>query len=218
IEELLRERRQIARVKLLGLRRLDLRERGDDLIRARLEPRVAGRGVHQRERRQVVAGRVSAELDVRRLPASQRLRGRRQARVHAERVEQPIRIEAEEVLLIQLIGLLERTIEQADVRERERARRQRRLLGNGHQRHERGQQRNQDSHIEKSYYMACRLYGDKKNRLDARPFQCDRAASQGGSMAVVRRRFVLGLLIVAVTLAASTARAQVQTGSITGTV
>jgi hypothetical protein len=111
IEELFGERRQVAGVKPRRLRTLNLAELGHHQIATRLESRVTSRRIHQRKRREVVADGVAAQFDVGRLPSAERLRRRRQAGVDAEVVEQPIGIEAEQVLLIERHRLLERTVD-----------------------------------------------------------------------------------------------------------
>ena len=116
IEQLFRERGEISRVRCsCGKRVLHLGKLRDENVGARLEALVAGVGVHQRERRQVVACAVPAELDVRRFPSAERLCRRRQSGVQPKRVQQAIRIEREEKLLVAQHRVAERSVEQPDL-------------------------------------------------------------------------------------------------------
>ena len=60
-----------------------------------LKPPVAAGGVAQGTSRQVMPHEMPAQLDLRGLPTAQRLCGRRQAGVQAERVQQAVGIEAQ---------------------------------------------------------------------------------------------------------------------------
>ena len=130
IDELFGEGGKVADAcALLGQRLLDLGQLRHDRVGPGLEPRVAGAGIHQRQRRQVMADAVSAQLDVRRLPAAQRLRRRGQAGVDAEVVQQPIGIERQEVSLIAGHRIFERAVEQPHGFRREGLRRGLDLVG-----------------------------------------------------------------------------------------
>src|ERR1035437_2876440 len=104
---------------------LALRQFADDVIRALLEHGVAGAGIHQRQRREIMAETVAAQLAFRLLPAAERLRARRQADVHPEGVQQPVGIETQQISLIPQHRIAERPVEQAHVRQGKRLRRPR---------------------------------------------------------------------------------------------
>ena len=53
---------------------------------------------------------------------------RGQARVEAERVQQPVHVERQQILLVQVLRVLERPVEQAHVAQRKRLRLQRDLV------------------------------------------------------------------------------------------
>src|SRR5206468_12117916 len=127
--KLLRKRREVTWMEPLCLSVLDPSELGDHRIGALLEARFASRRVHQRERRQVVADRVAAKLNVRRFPAAQRFCGRRKTGVHTEIVKEPVGIQAEEELLVEEHCLFEWSVEQPDLLKRKWRRRERRPVG-----------------------------------------------------------------------------------------
>ena len=116
VDELLGEGGQVARAHAPRRQRpLDLAQLGDEPEGAGLQPLVAGRLVHQRAGGQVVAEAVAAQLDARRLPAAVGLRRGRQARVEAERVEEPVRVEAQQVGEAPLLRVAERPVEDPHV-------------------------------------------------------------------------------------------------------
>src|SRR5206468_11104411 len=103
-----------------GHRRLHLRQLGDDEVCERLEAFIAGAGVYQGERREVVTDAGPRELNGGRLPSTEGLRVRLETRRHAKGVQQPIGVEREQELLVPHHRVAERTVEQADFVERKR--------------------------------------------------------------------------------------------------
>jgi hypothetical protein len=80
---------------------------------------VAGRGIHERGRGEVVAERVAVGADVlpclHRFPAAVDRRLGLEAGVDAEVVEHPVGPELQQVVFVALLGLEERPGEQPDV-------------------------------------------------------------------------------------------------------
>ena len=121
VEELLRESGQVAPVHPpRGQGLLHLPQLGHDREGAGLEPLVAGRLVHQGAGGEVVAEAVAAQLHLRRLPAAVGLRRRRQAGVQAERVQEPIGVEAQQVGEVPLLRVAEGPLEDPDIAKGER--------------------------------------------------------------------------------------------------
>ena len=110
---------------------LHLPQLGHDREGAGLQPLVAGGLVHQGAGGEVVAEAVAAQLDVRRLPAAVGLRRRRQPGVQAERVQEPVRVEAQQVGEAPLLRVAEGPLEDPHVAQGER-------LGRRRSRHRRG--------------------------------------------------------------------------------
>ena len=81
---------------------------------------VAGVGVGQRERGHQVPGGVPAHLGAGLLPASARLRRRRQAVVQPERAEHPVEVEEQQVRGVPALIGQERAVEQFHVVQRQR--------------------------------------------------------------------------------------------------
>jgi len=67
-----------------------------------------------------VPDRVPAQLDVGRLPPTQRLRGGWEAGVDAEVVQEAVGIEIQQQRAVEIHRPLERTVEEADLAQRER--------------------------------------------------------------------------------------------------
>src|ERR1035437_2918162 len=97
----------------------------DNVIHAPLEFGVAGAGIHQRQRREVMGETVAAQLAFRLLPAAERLRALRQTDVAAEGVQQPVGIETQQISLIPQHRVAERPVQQTHVRQCKRLRRPR---------------------------------------------------------------------------------------------
>ena len=76
--------------------------------------------------------RVTAQLGLGRFPAAERRGGGGQSRRDAEVVQQPIGVEAEQVLRVAEHGVTERPVEQLHVLHRERLRLRRRLVRDLH--------------------------------------------------------------------------------------
>ena len=131
VEELLGKRGQITRVGARRQSLLDLGQLRDHRVGAGLEARVAGRRVHQGARGQEVTDTVSAQLDVGCFPAAER-RGRGgQPGVEAERVQEPVEVQAQQELLVPEHGVAERSVQQAHLGEREAPGRERHDLPDG---------------------------------------------------------------------------------------
>ena len=81
-----------------------------------------------------MADGVAAQLDIGRLPAAERRGVRREARGDAEIVQQPIRLEAQKILRIELHRLLERAVEQTHIGQRKGARERRHFVRHGRRR------------------------------------------------------------------------------------
>ena len=111
VDELLGEGAQVAAAELA----LTLGQAADNLVSLGLEARVAGAGVHEGAGREKVSGEVAAELDLGLFPASQRPGRRGQAGVDAEVVQQAVDIEGQQILLIKLHRMPERTGQQPHV-------------------------------------------------------------------------------------------------------
>ena len=135
VEQLRRVARQVALPEPARRhRRLALRELRNQVVRAPLHLRVAGRGVQQRQRAEVVAEAVPAQLAGRRLPAAVRLRVRRQARGDAEVAQHPVVVDPQQPRAVRLLRGLEGPVEQPHVRGREGRGRGGDLVGHGAQR------------------------------------------------------------------------------------
>ena len=121
IEKRLRIGRQKAFViSLFRHRFLALRQLRDDVVHLRLELRVAGAGKHQRARRQIMPHAVAAQFALRIFPATIRLGCSRQSGHDAERMQQPVGVEVEQILLVAQHRLTERPVEQSHFGEVER--------------------------------------------------------------------------------------------------
>src|SRR5262249_27247537 len=95
----------------------------DDVVGALLELRVAGRGVHQTDRREVMAGDVSGQLAAVSVPARVARRLRLQSRADAVEGEHAIRFEREQIRGVEILRVLQRPAGQPDSRQRQRPRR-----------------------------------------------------------------------------------------------
>ncbi len=93
---------------------------GDEVVGALLEAVVAGRGVHQADGRQVVARDVAGELAARPVPPAVALGLRLEAGALPEKGHHPVHFEREQVVAVQVLGVLERPAGQPDVGERQR--------------------------------------------------------------------------------------------------
>ena len=111
IEELRGKRAQVA-VAEAGLA---LRESAHQGSAPLAQPLVAGAGVHQGARGEIVPYKVPADLRIRLFPAAQRRRRGGQAGVEAEGVQQSVHVERQQVPFVKLHGVLERAVEQAHV-------------------------------------------------------------------------------------------------------
>ena len=67
-----------------------------------------------------MADEMPPHLALRLFPPAQRLGRGGQAGVDAEGVQQPVRVEAQQVLVVEFLGVLERAVQQADLRQGER--------------------------------------------------------------------------------------------------
>ena len=122
VEEVLRKCAQVAVAKLF----LALGQARHHCIALSLQPRVAGTGVHQCAGREVVAYEMPAPLEFGLFQSPQGLcRGKQPGR-KAEITQQPLRVEREEILAIEVLGMSERTVQEPHVAEIEG----RRLRGN----------------------------------------------------------------------------------------
>ena len=93
-----------------------------------LEPLVAGAGVHQRAGREVVTDEMAAHLALGLLPAAVGSSRRGQPRIDAEGVQQPVHVQRQQILLIQVLRVLERPVEQAHLAKWKRLRLKRNLV------------------------------------------------------------------------------------------
>ena len=93
---------------------------GHDGIGALLEPVIAGGGVHEGAGGEIMADDMAAQFAIRGFPAAVGFGGDGEAGVDAEVQQQAVRVQTQEILLVAPHGVPERTVEQADIRERER--------------------------------------------------------------------------------------------------
>ena len=98
------QRAQIA-VALFGLHR---REIADEILRSVLEPPIAGYGVHQAHRREIVPGDVSGEVAPRTVPSAVRRRLSGKTGARPIKCQHPIRLELEQILDVGLLCALKR--------------------------------------------------------------------------------------------------------------
>ena len=108
VDELLGIRAQVAAGEL----GLAPGQPGHDGVGPLLEPLVAGAGEHHGAGGQVMAEAVSAHLALGLLPSTQRLGLRRQPGVETEGVQQPVGLQRQQVLAVQLHGVLKRPVQQ----------------------------------------------------------------------------------------------------------
>ena len=99
---------------------LALGQSGDHGRGLLLQPLIAGAGVHQRARAEIMPDEVAPHLALGVFPPAQRLGRGGNAGVDAEGVQQPIRIETEQILVVEFLGVLEGAVQQADLRQGER--------------------------------------------------------------------------------------------------
>ena len=90
---------------------------GDEVVQSIQDFAVAGRGIHERQRRQVMPAHVAVEAG--RFPVAVAILFRRQARFAQERRQQAVRIKFQQVVQIGLLRFEERAGCEAHVRQRE---------------------------------------------------------------------------------------------------
>ncbi len=106
----------------VAVRVLDGLQLAHQVIRPRLESRVARRCPHQADRRQVVPGDVARQLTAAAVPAAVPVGLRLEARGLAQERHHAIRLERQQVLRVEILRALERPAGQPDVAKRQRAR------------------------------------------------------------------------------------------------
>ena len=92
----------------------------DDVVGALLEARVAGRGLHQADRRQIMPGDVAGELPAVAVPAGVARRLRLEPGALAVERQHAIRLEREQVGGVEILRVLERPAGQPHRRQRQR--------------------------------------------------------------------------------------------------
>src|SRR3989454_11251504 len=100
----------------------DLGQLDDDGCGLRLESFIAGAREHQGTRRQEMAQAVTPQFDVRGFPAAQWPGRGRKAGSHSKIVQQPVRVQFQQVFLVALHRLAKRSVEEAYLLEVESSR------------------------------------------------------------------------------------------------